>query len=104
MNFEPLHGSSEMQDKTCKQQVSHEAVIIDVEIRIIKLITIVLIEITFGSPDLHCYILYMLNNLNISKKIYLVKHFIQKSGNSKYCNFHYGYLSANFTKCFTAVF
>ena len=46
-----------------------------------------------------------LNNSNISKKIYLAKHFVQKSGNSKYYNalnskFHYEYLSAYFNKIF----
>ena len=45
----------------------------------------------------------MLNNWNISKKIYLAKHFVQKSGNSKYYNvlnskLHYEYLSAYLTK------
>ena len=45
----------------------------------------------------------MFNNSNISKKIYLAKHFVQKSGNSKYYSvlnskLHYGYLFAYFTK------
>ena len=41
----------------------------------------------------------MLNNSNISKKIYLAKHFVQKSGNCKYCNFLNGKLHyTNFTK------
>ena len=101
-----------MQDKTSKQQVyfscclsflttvvSHEVKSSNYQCRNlnrIKLITVVLIEITFSTASL-------LNNSYISQKIYFAKHFVQKSGNSKYCNFlnsklNYGYFSANFIK------
>ena len=47
--------------------------------------------------------LVMLNISYISKKIYLVKHFVQKSGDAKYCNFlnsklHQEYFFANVTR------
>ena len=45
----------------------------------------------------------MLNISSIPEKLYLAEHFIQKSDDSKYCNFlngklRRGYISASYTK------
>ena len=113
VQVEPSYGSGELQDKTCKQQVyfsscltllttavSHEVKNSNY-ISMSKFQSSNLLQQSLLKSHLAVQIctVTMFTNSNISKKIYLAKHFIQKSGNSKYCNFLNSKLNyANFTK------
>ena len=113
LNFEPSHGSGKLQDKTFKQQVYFSSCLtllttsVSNEVKKKKIISMSKFQWSnlLQKSLLKSYLVVqictvtILNNSNISKKIYLAKRFVQKSGSFKYSNFlnsklHY----ANFTK------